>query len=494
MAMSFSQIPQGLLIPGSFVEIDPSGAVRGTPAMPHTMLLIGQKLSSGSAVAGQAYGVDASSASALFGYNSVLARAVRAAKRQNPITEMFAIGLADAGGGAKAEGDFTVTGTATEAGELAVYVGGRRVTVAVAVGDTHTGQVGPALLASLQAQVDTPADYAAGGGANIVEVAHKNAGTIGNDLKLGVAQLDGERVPAGLAVAVTQPTAGATDPDFGAAVTGMAGSQYHTVALCIASKTEIDKVLTELLAREDAMVQMEGLAFSAKPNTSGNLSTLGNSYNSQLHALVGYEISGLTPTVEEVAAQVAGEAAKQAQIDHSRPFTRLRLVGANGPHRAARFTWDQRNVVLSDGVSTLTAGADGGLTIDRLVTTYQTNGAGIVDPSYKDVTTMRNLFYLRFSINARFTTKYPRHKLAADGPVPAGVPMLTPRGARAEMIALHTEWVNAGHVQGAGEDYFAETLLVEIDPSDPNRLNIQCSPTLVSGLIVIASKLLFIRG
>ncbi|WP_238544432.1 hypothetical protein [Avibacterium paragallinarum] len=54
MAISYNEIPNAIRVPLAYIEFDNTQATSGTPAILHKVLMLGTKLASGSAVAGQA--------------------------------------------------------------------------------------------------------------------------------------------------------------------------------------------------------------------------------------------------------------------------------------------------------------------------------------------------------------------------------------------------------------------------------------------------------
>src|SRR5262245_7710527 len=134
--ISFLNIPISFREPGVYAEFDNTRAQQGLPAMPHRMLALGQRLNTGTVlqlvptritaeVQGETY----------FGRGSMLALMIAALKAANRYTECWAVALDDAAAGVAATKTLTVTGPATGAGTLRLYVCGVRVEVAVAVGD-----------------------------------------------------------------------------------------------------------------------------------------------------------------------------------------------------------------------------------------------------------------------------------------------------------------------------------------------------------------------
>ena len=148
----------------------------------------------------------------------------------------------------------------------------------------------------------------------------------------------------------------------------------------------------------------------------------------------------------------------------------------------------ERNLLLHDGIATHFVDAGDNVCIEREITMYRVNRYGDTDISYLDVQSPATLGRIRYVIKNRFTSRYPRHKLADDDVLDlldAGQPVMTPKICRAELLDIAlTELIPAGLVEDF-EDY-KDTLDVTIDSKDPNRLNFICHPNLVNQLRVLA--------
>jgi phage tail sheath gpL-like len=488
MNFAFNEIPLTLRTPGIFAEFDSSRAVQGVASQPHDSLLIGQKTSGGSAVAGAIHLVgSADEAIALFGSKSQLAQMCAAYKEVDKLTPLYAIALSDNGAGVPAAGSITVAGTATEAGEALLYIGGRRVSVAVPNGMTAT-EFETAALAALALQTDLPVSVAASSGTG-VDLTAVNDGTQGNQIMLGVCLGPGERAPAGFTFTVTAMASGATDTDYATAVTAMGEDQYHTVAVGCADNTNLGLVDTEMKSRMNAMRAIEGIAFQCTYDTAGNLTTKGNAFNSPVLVIVGGEKSAYMRLPWEIAAQSAAISALQAQIDPARSMQGKAYVNAYAAPRGSRFTRAQRDVLLSDGISTLKPSSDGRLTLERAITTYQTNALSIADTAYMDVYCVRTLFAIRYSVRVRVGTKFGGWKLGDDGATGANI--LTPSILKGELKALFLDWRDLGWVENY--DQFVEELLVARDGSDPNRINVILPPDIINAFLVGAFQIQFKR-
>lgn len=492
MTVSFDRIPLSIMTPGVYVEADPSGATQGVAQLPHTVLIVGQKTSAGIATAAQVYAVEsAAQGFTLFGTTSQIASAIAAYKAVDPLTDVYACAVADsASTPVAATGSITWSGTATASGELPLYVGGRRISVSVVKGDTSAVVETTALAAAAQI-TNLPVTVAGDSGTGL-DFTAVNLGTNGNQILLGVALMDGETVPAGLTVTVVAMASGATDPTYSAIVTAMGEDEYDTVVCCAIDATNVGLLVTEMEDRFGPMRAIDGSIFAADYETAANLKTKGNAFNSALLVLVGAEKSALLPLPWELAAIAAAQDATQAQVDPARTTTGLPLPGARGAARGTRFTRAQRDVLLRNGVSTVVTGRDGRLSIDRLVTTYQTNAASIPDTAYQDQQTMRLLHAIRYSSRVRIGTRFARFKLCDDtNPIPPGQPMTNPKGIKAELCALASEWVGLGWMENLAQ--FVAQVYVERDASDPNRVNAILPPDFVNNLLVVAAKVSFKR-
>ncbi|WP_241087408.1 phage tail sheath C-terminal domain-containing protein [Candidatus Vondammii sp. HM_W22] len=167
------------------------------------------------------------------------------------------------------------------------------------------------------------------------------------------------------------------------------------------------------------------------------------------------------------------------------------LTGILPPVVEARWTMEERNLILYDGIASYTVDAGGRVLIERQITTYQKNAFGVPDPSYLDVTTPATLSYIRYATRARITQKFPRHKLADDGTrFGPGQAIVTPSVIRAELLALFRELEEKGLVENF--DQCKTDLLVERNNDDRNRIDVLSSPDLVNQFRVFANQIQFI--
>jgi phage tail sheath gpL-like len=194
----------------------------------------------------------------------------------------------------------------------------------------------------------------------------------------------------------------------------------------------------------------------------------------------------------EVAASYAGVAAYYLAIDPARPLQTLVLKGILPPAKSDLWDLTERNLHLHDGVATYFVDAADQVCIEREISTYQTNSFGSADPSYLDITTPSTLGYLRYSMKAHITQKYPRYKLAGDDvldELEPGQAVVTPKILRTDFLEKFLEWEGKGLVEDF--DTFKSTLAVTRNSDDANRVDVVCSPNLVNGFRILATTTQF---
>jgi len=484
MTISFNTIPLNIRTPGQYIEFDNSRALQGLPVAQHKILVIGQRLAAGAVAAGVPTRIlSAAQAEASFGRGSMLATMLAALKAANSYTECWAVAVDDNGAGVSATGTVTLSGGPTEAGTLNAYIAGQLVQIAVASAAT-TASLATALAAAVNADTTLPVTAAAAG--SVVTLTARHKGEVGNSLDVRLNYYSGERTPKGLGVAVAAMSGGTGNPDVQATITAIGDEQYHTVARPFVDASNLGKIETLLANRWGPMVQKEGHAFTAVAGTLAASSTLGNTRNSPHQSILG---AGKSPSPTYVWAAVAA-AVDAYEPDPARPRQTLVLPGVLPPAIGDRWTRDERNLALFDGISTTLVDAGGQVLIERLITTYQTNAFGVDDPSYLDIETMRTLAYLRFTVRARIATKFPRHKLANDGTqFGAGQAVVTPNIIRAELVTLFMDWMDAGLAEDL--EQFKRDLLVQRSGTDPNRVDAVIPPNVINQFRVFAAQVQF---
>ncbi len=261
--------------------------------------------------------------------------------------------------------------------------------------------------------------------------------------------------------------------------------QYHIIACHFSDPVNLKRLEDKLAKRFLPNRSIEGFAFVAIDKPHRDALAILHGRNSP-HVSILCTAGSPTPP-EEWAASTAAVVAFHGNIDPARPFRTLELPGMEPPIETERFTFEEREGLLTEGGSTYTVDAGGRVRIEKLVSTYKTNEAGEPSESYSSVNTLLTLSYLRFSFRSYFNTKYPRHKLAGDNiQFGAGQAIMTPSLAKAECIALFRQWEDLGLVQDI--DSFKNALIVEIHPKNKSRLDFSLESVLKGHELLIGAR------
>ncbi len=489
MPISFNEISPGLLVPGAVLEIDNSRAVPGQANLAQKILVIAQKLSSGSAAEATLLRIfNSKMADDAFGVGSILSRMLKTVLKNTKGIQLFAMALDDAAGAAAASATITVTGTASANGTIALYVNDQKVNIPVLSGDS-ANTIATAIHTKLGSDPELP--VSASVATNVVTVTAKNKGTLGNQMVVThsfLGKAGSEELPAGVSLAITAMTGGATDPDLADAIAALTEETFDHIVQPFTDSTSLTAMKAEMDSRWSAARMLYGHSYAAKKDTLSNLSTFATGLNNRSLTVLGFAGS-LTPSWIWAAAY-GGQCAWSLSIDPARPLQTLPLVGVLAPKPEDRFTLEEQNVLLSLGLATFTVDDDGTVRIQRAVTTYKKNVSNVPDSSYRDTETMATLQRLAQEVRIRIAQKFPRVKLAPNGSrIGFGQALVTPNDMRAELVALFSEWEERGLVHDFAQ--FKQDLRVEINADDPNRLDVLLPPNLVNQLRITAIQLQF---
>ena len=489
MAVSFNYIPANVRVPLFYAEMDNSQA--GYFTQNKRSLLVGQKLATGTAVVNTPYLVSTTDAAkTLFGTGSMLARMHALYRLQDSFGEVWCIAVADAGAGVQATGTITVTGPATAAGAINLYIGGQKVSVAVGASDA-ANTIATAINTAINAATDLPVTSTVT--TNVVTLTCRWKGATGNDITIldsfrGFA--GGETIPAGVSLAysgIGLLASGATNPTLpGNVITAMGDDEYDYVIHPYTDSTSLDAFQTEYndsVGRWAWSRQVYGHVYTALRGTLSALTTAGALRNDPHHTIAGIDVDCPSPSWEYAAAY-GGANALGLNVDVARPTQTLPLTGILVPRAGKRFLLTERQSLLNYGVATSFV-SGGLLRVERAITTYQKNTWGQADPSYLDSETLHQLTEITRRLRNRITQKYPRHKLANDGTrFGAGQAIVTPSVIRGEIMAEYSGMEEVGLVENA--KLFAKYLIVERDSTNPNRVNVLLPPDLVNQLRIFA--------
>ncbi|MEZ9532658.1 phage tail protein [Vibrio splendidus] len=283
------------------------------------------------------------------------------------------------------------------------------------------------------------------------------------------------------------------DSDTASALAALGDVQYHHIMCSLNDSTTIRELGIFLEERYGALEQVPGIAYLPKKGTHAELITFAPASNC---ALINFlPINDLGDSAETPLSDAAaigawvGQIAPSLAIDPCRPLQTLKL---NGVYSLAAQEWDwaERNLFLYEGLSTYTVNSANEVLVERAVTAYTENAAGVTDNSYLDVMTPATAMYFRQKQRSLILSVYPRHKVAKDGTKFAkGQPIVTPTMFKAKLLTLYRDLEYQGIVQDF--DGYKKSLIVELDETNKQRVNYQDSPQFVNGLIIVAGKIQF---
>jgi phage tail sheath gpL-like len=411
-------------------------------------------------------------------------------RQSDPTGTVFCMAVEDAGAGVAATGTITVTGPATAAGTIQLYIAGQKVSVAVAAADAQN-TIATNINAAINAALDLPVTATVA--TNVVTLTCRWKGLTGNDITLldsfrGAA--GGESVPTGVALAYSGSgllTAGTTNPTLtGAPIIALGDDPYDFLIHPYTDSASLDALQTEFgdsSGRWSWNRQVYGHCYTALRGTLSSLTTVGGLRNDPHHTIAAIDNDCPQPAWEYAAAY-GGRNAVFIAADPARPTQTGELTGILAPREGKRFIWSERNALLGFGIATSMINV-GVVRVERAVTTYQKNTFGQPDPSYMDSETLHTAAYILRYLKQAITNKYSRHKLANDGTrFGAGQAIVTPLVIRGELLAAYVALEDLGIVENL--EAFNEHLVVERDTVAPNRVNVLFPPDFVNQLRVLA--------
>jgi phage tail sheath gpL-like len=481
--ITFLTIATDWRVPGQYVEIDPTKAVQGLPGMRRCILLLGQRLSTGTLAAEKLTRVTrAADGIKYFGRGSMLAQMVAASLDVNPYTETWALALDDLAAGVAASWTLTFSGAPAEAGTPVLYLGGMRVPLGVTLASTPAS-LATALAATIAAYPDLPVTAEADGA--VVTLTARHAGADAGSIDIRWNYYDGEEMPKGLTATLAVVSAGSGNPDVLDAIAALSKS-YYTIVMPWTDVANVVAMETELVKRWGGMDMRTGHVFMYRSGSYSALAGYGAVRNSPHSTVFGLDRSPVLPWV--AAAQAAAGVEFRGGNDPALPFRGIPLPGVMAPEESLRFTDTERNLLLHDGVSTIIFDESGAAMIEQVISTYQTNTFGLDDRSLLKLNTKWTVDYMRYVFRAAVARDYPSHKLAADdvlSRIAPGQRIATPKLVRNTLIAAAMQLEYVGLLEDLAG--FKTNLKVVRSIADECRVNAVLPPNVVNQFDVFAA-------
>lgn len=420
--------PTNNRVPGFYFALDNSRA--NTASYGRRVLIIAQT-TTGAALAGTArLSAGISDAQGLYGVGSQAAIMVAKYFALDPLGEVWVLPLADDAAAVAARGSFAIAGPASASGTLCLYVGDQLIPTLVTAGDT-AATIAENVITAAQAVSGLPVSLAVDATtAGQINVTALNKGLCGNDIVLGVDLLGtagGQSLPTGVSVTLTQMSGGTQNPTTLATALATLGDRVYDLFIHpytdTASLTAFKTLFNNTDGRWAPMNQLYGHGITAFRGTYGDATTFGLGQNDPHTTVMPVSDSPSSPMVW--AAQVGALVAASIRVNPAIPVTGVALT-VMPPTDAGRFTLDQRNSLLHDGISTFTVDDSGTVNIERLVTTYQENAEGVPDDSYLDIETLMTAMICLQDMRIYLASMFAGFILVADGTkIPAGAKATT---------------------------------------------------------------------
>jgi phage tail sheath gpL-like len=476
MSVAFNRTPNSIRVPFFYAEVN-AGLNYYAGNSKH--LIIGQKLSGGTATANVPFLVQTDNLETLVGAGSMIMDMVRTAKRNNPLGEIWVLPLADPAGAAQTQ-TVTISGTLTP-GNMTLYVGGKKVTVPVTAADTVT-TVAAAFVAAINAglpDLDGRTYLLPMSAANVAGVITLTARHVGaSGATIGVEKdYVGDEGPGAANIAIAAGTSGSGNPSLTSGLAALGDVEYDMISMPYSDTTSLNSMrdfLADTGGRWDPTRGLYGACFTANFGNLAAQSSLGSGRNDPNVHIMGVQGSP-TPVwvwAAAIGAQVQLHKNLGAPLSEageiSRPMHTLVLEGVMPPKSiASRWSQSDRQTLYFDGISGYTVTPDGRVMIDRLISTYQTNALGSADTTWLDVETRYQTAYALRYFRQVITQTYARHGLVDDNPGNLQG-FTTPREIKATLVHSYANLVANGIMKNT--QLFADSIVVE-KSTDPNRVN-----------------------
>lgn len=472
-------------IPGVYADFLPGNVLKSLANRPVKAAIIAQRLSSGTIGPNVVKEIlSPAMASEYFGEGSMAHFMAKQFRKINKRTELHIVTVNEAGGGTAAAGTITITGPATASGTLYFLIAGEAVEIGVAKDDVQN-DIAAAIEDAINAKTYLPVTASAAD--NVVTVTCRWKGLTGNDIDIRINHYLGQDTPAGLTVAIVQPTGGATNPSISTALTALADDQYNHIAFPFTDTTNLGLLEEDLLLRWGPTNAKDGHAYIAYDANFSDTSTFSQARNSPfVSCLPSYKSP--SPSFGWAAAICA---AAISYSDPTQPIFPDRLTGILAPKKGERFTDEEFNLFLKRGVSHYTIDQDGTVRVGKLVTMYQKNENNVTDDSFKPHRVPVTLSYVRYYIATLFKVKYPKSKLSPNNDVV--IPnqrVMTPRKAAGEVYQAYLDLERAGILVNVEEN--KDAILAAVDANNLSRLNAESIVQIIGHFEQLAHRISFV--
>jgi phage tail sheath gpL-like len=459
-----TSVPVSTRRPGTFFEFNIANAARGLVPLERRIVLVGMQGAAATKTALEVNQVFSEADADLFYEQSselaLMAKfALRSGKRFGVSAEVWAIGIA-APTGVAATNTFTVSGTATASGEVILGIAGRTIRAPVANGDSDA-TVAAAIDSAIQEQeVDLP--VTTGVVAAVVTITHLTTGVNGNDV---VAETLDDSV-SGITVAAAVGVAGTGAYDITTALDNLGDKDYDLVAIGNHESTDVADLASHLDDMFDPGTKRWRHTIMAETGTLSTAQALATAADNFRQMVVTAE--GFRNTPAEIAAYVGMPIASEP--DPALPFNSVTLPDLTLPDPADIPTNAEIESAIGGGLLMLSANEQQTQAlIVRGVTTQVTLSSS---PFFVmlDVTISKSMFFTARQVDSALKVAFPRAKKSGR----------TKRRVRSVVLQRLKAVEEQEIIQNV--DALAGELLVEDNPTNPDRLDVAIPTSVVPPL------------
>lgn len=353
-------------VPGFYFALDNSRA--NTAAAARRVLLIGQRIAGTPGTSGQpVQAVGISNAITQYGDGSQIALMLNAYRQLDPSGEVWLLPLDDAAGSTSASAQIAVSGQASTSGVLSVLLNDVTISVPVQPGD-NAATVANSIATRLSQTAGLPVIAKVDG--VTVTLTAKNSGSV-DDQHVVTINTSGT---SGITCQTGPFSGGNQNPQLASILPALGGRSYDLIIHPYADASSLAAFrdwTDNVSGRWSPMVQLYGQGITAAKLGYGQATA---------YPLKNDPHQTIVPTSDSPSHPALWAAWVGARVAVS-----MRDNPALPPSSAGEFDHQQRNSLLHDGFSTYTVSDDGTVSIERLITTYTTNGSGLPDNSYLDI-------------------------------------------------------------------------------------------------------------
>jgi len=483
-------------VPGFYGQTQFGASPISAASLPLILLLVGTKLTAGTATANQDINAVTSSdqADALYGAGSELSLGCYAALTVPGVT-ILAAPVAEAGGAVAATLTITITGTATGSGQVTYRLNGESISTGINTGDTPTVIAGNIVTALNQ---NTRRPYTAANVSGVVTVTVKSKGARGNQY---IAFQDVTQIAASVTSALAGgtpvtgggvPFSGGTGVESAATLIALlSGQQYDRIVCAENDSTNLGLWSTFLNSAAGSTSNLLDHFIYRTNGTRAAAITLANTANQQRMQAQLYVNGETYPFVG--AAWWGATRCSTEQTDPAASSVYDGMVSALDAPQSQRADWPtntQLNSSINNGVTELGTSTNGAQAlITRSVTTHTLNGT---NPDYRTLDTSQAYVpdFVRRDIGLFWTSFFKQQNPRVMDDPPAGVKEL-PAG-----IATPATW-NAAITQklrnyergalASGSSPTAQTvppIIINVDGNLPTSVYSAAQPCILSTIPV----------